>query len=189
MERAELMTTEPESDLSSTVVRGASGDVRALGELFERFHDGVYRYAYLRIGNRADAEEAAGEVFAQMVRSIRNYSERGPGFSAWLYRIARNVVADHHRRRARRPEEPAADLPEHPTEPLEETVESRERGRKLRAALAMLGEEQAHLLILRFASGLSAEEIASVMGKTAGAVRIQQMRALRALRAKIEVAS
>jgi RNA polymerase sigma-70 factor (ECF subfamily) len=189
MKQTDQMTREPVTDLGSIVARGASGDLGALGELFERFHDGVYRYAYVRIGNQADADEVAGEVFAQMVRSIKTYTERGPGFAPWLYRIARNVVADHHRRRARHPEEVSAEIPEYPTESLEESIEARERARAIREALSTLPDEQAHLLTLRFAGGLSAEEIGAVMGKSAGAVRIQQMRALQSLRDKIEVAS
>ena len=180
---------EPAFDeaLEATVARAAAGDMRGMNALFERFHDGVHRYAYIRIGNAADAEEAAAEVFAQMVRSIHSYRERGPGFAAWLYRIARNVVADHHRDHARHREDLVAALPERATPALEDTVDVRERVRMLRTALETLPDEQQQVLLLRFAGGLSAEEIGAVIGKSAGAVRIQQMRALQRLRERIEV--
>ena len=189
MNTVESMDPAYSEDLEMIVSRARAGDETALGQLFERFYDGVHRYALLRTGNRADADDAAAEVFAQMVRSISKYVERGPGFAAWIYRIARNVVADHHRRASRRHEEPIAELPDHPGESLEDTVTTREAAQELRGQLASLPDEQAHLLVLRFAGGLSAEEIGSVLGKSAGAVRIQQMRALESLRKRMEAVS
>jgi len=181
-----MNVASPEA-LEAAVAGAAAGDLQALGALFERFYNGVHRYAYLRTGHQHDAEEIASEVFTRMVSSIRSYHARGPGFGAWLYGIARNVVADHHRARARNPEDLAPEVPDHETEHLEEIVTAREDVRRLRAALASLPDEEAHILTLRFAGGLSSEEVGSVIGKSAGAVRIQQMRALQRLRERMQM--
>ncbi len=178
-----------QDDVTGYVDQAQQGDREATAALFDRFYDGVYRYAYVRLGSVSDAEEAAQETFTQMVRSIKRFRWRGSTFEAWLFRIARNVVADEHRRRARRPEDLRDQIQDHGAgEPsAEEHAVSRDESRRLRAILSTLPEEQRRVLELRFAAGLSSEDTAQVLGKSAGAVRIQQLRALQAMRRRLEV--
>ncbi|MHB8511033.1 MAG: RNA polymerase sigma factor [Actinomycetota bacterium] len=168
------------------VARAQGGEQSALGELFDRFYDGVYRYAYVRLGSVSDAEEAAQETFTQMVRSISRLRRRGPSFEAWLFRIARNVCADEQRRRYRRKEDSSRDLPHVAIPSAEDHVVLQDENERLHKMLGSLPEEQRRVLELRFAGGLSAEDVGRVLGKSAGAVRIQQMRALQNLRQVIE---
>lgn len=166
------------------------GDVDSLGALFDMYYDRVYRFAYVRLGSVADAEEAAAETFSRMVRSIRRFTWRGSTFAAWLLRIARNVVADEHRRRSRRPEDLRGEIDDTATAPgAEETLLAAVESERLAMTLAALPAEQRRVLELRFASRLSAEEIGQVLGKSAGAVRIQQMRAIETLRRAMEVST
>lgn len=170
-------------DLERLVDRARSGENDALAALFDRFYDGVYRFAYVRLGSVADAEEAAAETFMQMVRSIGKFRWQGSSFAAWLFRIARNVVADEQRRRFRRGEDLRAAVEHDELAPgADEPVVARAEAEEMRAMLATLPDEQRQVLELRFAAGLGTEEIAQVMDKSAGAVRIQQMRALESLR-------
>lgn len=175
-------------DLEAQVDRARGGDNDALAALFDRFYDGVYRFAYVRLGSVADAEEAAAETFTQMVRSIRKFRWQGSSFAAWLFRIARNVVADEQRRRVRRSEDLRAEVDDDALSPAaDEPVVARAEADEMRVMLASLPAEQRQVLELRFAAGLATEEIAQVMDKSPGAVRIQQMRALDALRRGMEV--
>lgn len=170
-------------DLEELVDGARRGENDSLAALFDHFYDGVYRFAYVRLGSVADAEEAAAETFMQMVRSIRKFSWQGSSFAAWLFRIARNVVADEQRRRARRGEDLRAAIEHDAISPAaDEPVVARAEAEEMREMLATLPAEQRQVLELRFAAGLGTEEIAHVMDKSAGAVRIQQMRALESLR-------
>jgi RNA polymerase sigma-70 factor (ECF subfamily) len=178
----------PDEQIKPLVERAQKGDRDALAALFDLFYDGVYRFAYVRLGSAADAEEAAQETFVQMVKSIRRFRWQGAEFAAWLFRIARNVVAGEQRRRFRRREDlrdavETSDV----AASAEDIAVSREGIAQMRELLAVLSEEQRRVLELRFTSGLSSDEIATVLGKSAGAVRIQQMRALQSLRDRLEV--
>lgn len=171
------------------VERAQNGDREALAALFDLFYDAIYRFAYVRLGSVADAEEAAQETFMQMIRSIRKFKWQGSQFGAWLFRIARNVVAGEHRRRYRRREDlrDAVDRGQIVEGP-EEAVVQQAGVEQMRALLEALPGEQRQVLELRFTSGLSSDEIGLVLGKSGGAVRIQQMRALQSLRERMEAA-
>lgn len=178
-----------DEQIKPLVERARRGDRDALAALFDLFYDAVYRFAYVRLGSVADAEEAAQEIFIQMMRSIRSFKWQGSEFGAWLFRIARNVVAGEHRRRYRRREDLRdAVEPAGIAESAEDAVIQRAGAEQLRALLATLPAEQRHVLELRFTSGLSSDEIGVVLGKSGGAVRIQQMRALQSLRERMEAA-
>lgn len=171
------------------VERARNGDREALAALFDLFYDAIYRFAYVRLGSVADAEEAAQETFIQMIRSIRKFKWQGSEFGAWLFRIARNVVAGEHRRRYRRRED-LRDAVDHGgvvASPEESVIEQTSIA-EMRTMLAALPSEQRQVLELRFTSGLSSDEIGVVLGKSGGAVRIQQMRALQSLRERMEAA-
>lgn len=161
------------------------GDKGALAQVCERFYPRIYRYISHRVGDARDAEDLAGEVFVRMLGSIRE--QRG-NLEAWLFRIAGNVVTDHYRKRAVRsvevelPEEmPGAGDPEAAVERILD-------GERLRKGLKALTEEQREMVILRFIMGYEPDEVAAITGRSAGAVRALQFRALSALRAALGTA-
>ena len=180
----------PDDDsIWSVVERAQEGERQALAELFDRFYDGVYRFAYMKLGSVNDAEEAAQETFTQMVRSIKKVKRQGSSFEAWLFRLARNVCVDEQRKRYRRREDSTPVTPEPSVfvPSAEDLVIKLAEADRLRAMLATLPDEQRRVLELRFGANLSSEDIGTILGKSPGAVRIQQMRALQSLRHVIEV--
>jgi len=168
--------------------RAAQGDREAFGVLYERYVGRIYNYIYYRTGNTFDAEDLTERVFLRAMRHIGNYKDRGLPFSAWLYRIAHNLVANWHRDNSRRKEIPLNDgllnyrqgeLPENELLHLEE----RER---LMRVIRGLSDERQQLLILKFVDHLSNAEIGQVMGRTEGAVKSLYHRTLLSLRDELK---
>ncbi|HNT22732.1 MAG TPA: sigma-70 family RNA polymerase sigma factor [Anaerolineales bacterium] len=169
--------------------RAMQGDNEAFGALYERYVGRIYNYVYYRTGNQHDAEDLTARVFYRAMRHIHQYEDRGLPISAWLYRIAHNLVANWHRDRSRRVEIPLDDgltfpigLAEHPEATL---VHSEERERLLQIIRGLSAERQ-QLLILKFVEHMSNAEIGQIMGRTEGAVKSLYHRTLLALRDDME---
>ncbi len=164
----------------------AKEDKEAFGEVYERYVDKIYKYIYYRVGNQHDAEDLTSRVFYRALAHVDGYEDRGVPFQAWLYRIAHNLVANHHRDKGRRKIIPLDEYivsgmftgPEGPERAAEDT-EDRER---LLAAIRQLPEDRQQLLILKFVDRLSNAEIGEIMGRTEGAVKSLYHRTLTALR-------
>lgn len=150
--------------------------------IFDQYHARIYDFCYLRTGDRAAAEDLASEVFLEALRGIRRYRYRGVPFSAWLYRIARNISADYVRRRASRPTVPLLESDERAALTTPDSTDATASHQDIQAALGQLTDDQQQVVVLRFFHGLSHEEAAAVMGRRPGAVRVLQNRALGALR-------
>ncbi len=164
----------------------AQGDRDAFGMLYERYVDRIFNYVYYRTGNVNDAEDLTARVFQRAMNHIAKYTSRGVPFSAWLYRIAHNLVANWHRDRSRRQEIPLSDAPllakgEHPESNLVHTEQQEALLRLIRS----LPAERQTLLILKFVEHLSNAEIGQVMGRSEGAVKSLYHRTLLALRDQI----
>lgn len=174
----------PELNDDSALERAIQGDSEAFGELYERYVGRIYNYIYYRTGNVYDAEDLTERVFMRALRHIRNYNHRGLPFSAWLYRIAHNLVANWHRDNSRRKEIPLEDgiLSSHPGGfPESEVVQSEEQEHLLRVLRSLPAERQ-QLIILKFVDHMSNAEIGQVMGRTEGAVKSLYHRTLLAMR-------
>jgi len=170
-------------DEAELVRRAQQGDARAFGSLHVQPVDRVYAYIAHRVGNRADAEDLTEEVFLKALINLNRFRWRG-SLLPWLLTIARNLVADHWRRRHREGEWPAA--PSTATDSLTEVVERRWQRAQLRAATAELTELQQQVIALRFAAGLSIAETAQVMGRSENAVKNLQHKAVAALRRRLK---
>ena len=173
--------------LRQTVRRAASGDEEAAGALFDHFYPRVYRYALSKLRDQTRAEDVAAETFARILRDLHRFKWKGAGFEAWLFRIASNLVVDQVRAHGR--ELASADrwdrtrAIDYPSP--EGTALAGETTRELNHMLAQLPPDQQEVLTLRFAGGLAPDEIGSVMGRNANAVRQLQFRALGNLRDKM----
>ena len=169
------------------LLHASQGDREAFGLLYERYIDRIFSYVYYRTGNVHDAEDLTARVFQRAMNHIRKYTDRGVPFSAWLYRIAHNLVANWHRDRSRKQEIPLDDLPvasarlDHPESSL---VRSQEQDALLRL-IRQLPSERQTLLILKFVENLSNAEIGQIMGRSEGAVKSLYHRTLLALRDQI----
>ncbi|MCE7939736.1 RNA polymerase subunit sigma-24 [bacterium] len=171
----------PVHDEHELIRRAQEYDPAAFGEIYERYYIGVYKYVYYRIGDQTAAEDMTMEVFLKAMEAIDGFTFRGIPFSAWLYRIASNLVVDFFRRQPVQPslslEEKLVANTEHPLHSLDVQFSHQ----ALREALADLTDEQQQVIILKFVDGLSNIEVAQVLGKTEGAVKSLQHRALAAL--------
>jgi RNA polymerase sigma-70 factor (ECF subfamily) len=166
----------------------SQGDREAFGQLYERYVGRIYNYIYYRTGSSFDAEDLTERVFFRALRHIRSYTDRGLPFSAWLYRIAHNLVANWHRDNSRRKEVSLDDglmSPYHGELPENELLHSEERER-LMSVIRCLPAERQQLLILKFVEHMSNAEIAEIMGRTEGAVKSLYHRTLLSLRDDLE---
>jgi RNA polymerase sigma-70 factor (ECF subfamily) len=170
------------------LVERAKEDPEAFGTLYERYVDRIYQYIFYRTGNRYDAEDLTAKTFYKALANLNNYQHRGLPFSAWLYRIAHNLVANWHRDRQRRKAIPLDSLvlAGKEREATEHLVESGERVEALREAIGRLPADRQQLLILKLVTGLSNREIGKVMSRSEGAVKALYHRTLLALRKDLQ---
>jgi len=166
------------------LVELAKTDSAAFGELYERYIQRIYNYVYYRTGNHHDAEDLTARVFARALQHIPAYVDRGVPFSAWLYRIAHNLVVNWHRDRGRRKMVPLDELivTTLRSDGPERAAEQQEERDLLRAAMQLLPDERQQLLILKFVERLSNAEIGQIMGRSEGAIKSLYHRTLIALR-------
>lgn len=171
----------------ATLVLAAQSDPRDFGLLYDRYVDPVYRYCYRRLGTVAAAEDATSATFFKALAAIPGFDSAAGSFRSWLFTIAHNVVSDQIRARQRRPERAIDDTIElvdrSPTP--EELVVTGDERRRLRVAIAALPADQQRIVELRLA-GLNGPEIASALGRSPGAIRTAQHRALARLRSLLE---
>jgi len=174
--------SEPLDDLE--LVARVREDASAFGQLYERYVTKIYNYVYYRTGNHHDAEDLTGRVFYRALMHVDRFVDRGVPFSAWLYRIAHNLVANWHRDHARRQEFSLEDLSL--TSPLrdtpEATTEANEERLRLLSAIRHLPIERQELLILKFVEQLPNAEIGEIMGRSEGAIKSLYHRTLLSLR-------
>lgn len=168
-------------------IAAAQADPLAFGALYEHYVDRIYNYIYHRVGNVHDAEDLTSRVFFRAMAHIDTYVDKGYPFSAWLYRIAHNLIANWHRDRGRRPMVSLEELviSSRPDEHPESMAEDADERRFLTEAVATLEPVRRELLVLKFNEGLSNVEIGQVLGRSEGAVKSLYHRTLLQLRREL----
>jgi RNA polymerase sigma-70 factor, ECF subfamily len=183
-----LPTIKPPAPDEPALIEQAKRDSDAFGQLYERYVGKIYNYIYYRTGNQHDAEDLTARVFFRALKRLPSYTDRGLPFSAWLYRIAHNLVANWHRDQGRRKIVPLdeyivnglqSEAPEYAAESHEETEFLLETIRRLPA-------ERQQLLVLKFTEHLSNAEIGEVLDRSEGAIKSLYHRTLLSLRDDIE---
>ncbi len=161
----------------------------AFGALYERHVTAIYRYVYYRVGNMEDTEDLTARVFARALKHIHNYNDRGLPFTAWLYRIAHNVVANFHRDNKRHPSIPLEDVETQPEGAHEDNadatdlrIDSERERQRLIDAIRRLPEERQQLVVLKFVQQLQNAEIGQIMNRSEGAIKSLYHRTLAQLR-------
>ena len=177
-------------DRDRPLVAAARRDLSAFEPLYRRYLAQVYSYAYYELGDHHDAEDATERTFLLALTNLGRFEERaqpadGEGastFRVWLFRIARNVVANQRRSRRRRPEAPleAAAVVHDPLD-VEGDAVARAEAATAWAAVGRLAGDQRRAVVLRFVEEMSTAEIAGVLGRSEGAVRVLIHRALRSV--------
>ncbi len=175
--------TVDEGAFEEGLIEQARADPTAFGALYNRYVNRIYNYIYHRVGNHHDAEDLTARTFYRALSHIERYVDRGAPFSAWLYRIAHNLVANWHRDRSRRQ---VIALDDAGTvmgaqASLQDQAEAGERAEALRRAMRRLSQDRQLLLVLKFSEGLSNAEVGRIMGRSEGAIKSLYHRTLLAL--------
>jgi RNA polymerase sigma-70 factor (ECF subfamily) len=168
----------------SQLIQLAKDDTAAFGELYERHVRRIYNYIYYRTSNPQDAEDLTAKVFMRALNHVENYDERGVPFTAWLYRIAHNLVANWYRDRSRRKIIPLDEFVEKGmrSELPEVVAEEQEEQERMLESIQRLPSDRQQLLILKYVERMSNAEIGEIMGKSEGAVKSLYYRTLSFLR-------
>jgi RNA polymerase sigma-70 factor (ECF subfamily) len=169
------------------VDRAQAGDRDALEELYLIHFDRIYSYLHVSVGNRHDAEDLTMQTFMKMLDSIGKFRWRSAPFSAWLFRIAHNLAMDHFR--AGRRWQPEEDVPEPPADEATSAEEGALESIGRRSMLELIDDlspDQQQVLTLKFVFNFSNAEAATILGKTEGAVKSLQHRALVSLQKQLE---
>jgi RNA polymerase sigma-70 factor (ECF subfamily) len=176
-----------ETDDSDLIARAAKGDREAFGALYERYVFKVFRHVYYLSNDSHTAEDLTAQTFLKALEAIHRYEMRGVPFLAWLLRIGYNLTVNHKKVRRNG----TAPLPEtlqaegaHASP--EASCEAKADGEQVWEGVRKLRGDQRQVIVMRFIDGLSYSDIAKVLGKSIGAVRVIQYRALRALRRRLE---
>lgn len=173
-----------EQDIVARAVRGESS---AFGLLYDHYQPKIYRFVFVKTSRREEAEDLTHQVFLQAWQHIDGYEEQGFPFSSWLYRIARNAVIDYYRTKKE-----AVSLEEVDPEffaHIEKGFTQAEINLELRRvvhALRELKAEHQDVIVMRFIEELSLKEVAHTLGKSEGAVKLIQHRALRELKSMLQ---
>ena len=178
----------PELEDREILAHASQGDQDAFGALYARYVERIFNYVYYRTGNVHDAEDLTARVFYRALNHIQNYTDRGVPFSAWLYRISHNLIANWHRDRSRHQEIPLDDAPtlHYKGEAPEAALMQGQDRDALLKLIRHLPSERQHLLILKFVEQMSNAEIGQTMGRSEGAVKSLYHRTLLALRDNLE---
>src|SRR6195952_579779 len=187
---SEAATQKKESEAKKVrglVERAQKGERAALEELYLIHFDRMYSYLHVSVGNRHDAEDLTTQTFLKMLEAIGKFKWQAAPFSAWLFRIAHNLAMDHFR--ANKRWQPEEDVPE--PEPDEDT--SAEAGalesigrKSMLELIEDLSPEQQQVLTLKFVFNFANAEAATILGKTEGAIKSLQHRALVSLQKQLE---
>ncbi|HEB64607.1 MAG TPA: sigma-70 family RNA polymerase sigma factor [Chloroflexi bacterium] len=175
------------SDETALIRRAQQGDRAALAALHDQYYRAIYTYFATRLDVPQVAEDLTSEVFVRMVQKISKFRQTGRPLLAWLYTIARNLLTDYHRE-SRQNNAPLS-LEEHLVAGTDNPARSAENSMAvdcLRKALEYITEEQRLVVVGKFLEGRPTREVARLLGKTEGAVKALQHRALAALRRAIE---
>jgi RNA polymerase sigma-70 factor (ECF subfamily) len=185
MAHGELRSKAPaQADAERLLIEAAQKDPARFAELYENNFDRVYAFIARRVRDRNEAEDLTSEVFHQALAGLPRFEWRGAPFAAWLFKIASNAIIDRSKRAAKEQQTPAilglpADV--NPQE-IEDEIEQRAR---LFQLVDRLPVDQRRVIGMRFAEEKSIREIATELGRSEGAVKQLQFRALQNLRAQM----
>src|SRR5712691_4231774 len=172
--------------VAKLVERAQRGDREALEELYLLHFDRIYSYLHMSVGNRHDAEDLTTQTFVKMLESITRFRWRSAPFSAWLFRIAHNLAMDHFRAARRWQPEEEVPEPHGEEEPSAEAQALHSIGRQsMLELIENLSREQQQVLTLKFVFNFPNAEVATILGKTEGAVKSLQHRALASLQKQV----
>ena len=165
------------------IKRAVEGDSSAFGQLYDHYQPKIYRFTLVKVSHREEAEDLTHQVFLKALQSIGSYKDLGFPFSSWLYRIARNQVVDYYRTRKETVRIEDTDPDEMPEKhPAHDKLADKIEIERTQKALRKLKPEYQDVIMMRFVEDLPIRETAIAMGKTEGAVKLIQYRAIKELK-------
>ncbi len=175
---------ETEQSESELIQLATQGNSQAFGALYEKYIDDIYNYVYYRTSDTEEAEDLTSRVFLRALKHIDNYEDRGYPFSAWLYRIAHNLVVNWYRDNDRNEEVPLVDqFPPPSTQGvMEKRLLKKDEKERLMNIIQELPHDRQQLIILKHVEGLTNKEIGTIMERTEGAIKALYHRTLVSLR-------
>jgi RNA polymerase sigma-70 factor, ECF subfamily len=187
MTDAATRASERGPEMRALVARAQEGERDALEELYLLHFDRIYSYLHVTVGNKHDAEDLTTQTFLKMLESIGKFRWQTAPFSAWLFRIAHNLSMDHFR--ASRRWQPEEEVPEPPVDESTSAEMGALQSIGRKSMLDLIGDlsgEQQQVLTLKFVFNFSNGEVATILGKTEGAIKSLQHRALASLQKQLE---
>ncbi len=170
---------EPEESL---IRQAKDGKRAALAKIYEQHYDTIYTFIYFRVLDESLAQDLTAEVFVRMVAHIQSFSYRQQTLLAWLYTIARNLVVDHFRAKGNQISLPLSEVLVGHRQTPDDLAHLRITQQQLAQAMTSLTNEQHQVILLRFMEGYRLKEVAQQLGKSEGAIKALQRRALATLR-------
>ena len=172
----------PSKNEEKIIQKAIRGESSAFGLLYDKYHKRIYRFVYLKVSHREEAEDLTHQVFLKAWQNIENFTFQGFPFSSWLYQIARNQVIDHYRsKRAPTSIEEIEEI-EIVTLEYEKIIDNKDSLEKIREAIPLLPQEQQDVIIMKFIEEIPTKEIAEIMEKPENAIRVLQHRAIKNLK-------
>lgn len=167
-------------DEQSLLVKARALDEEALAEIHDRYYEPIFRYVVYRVSNEQVAEDLTSEVFIRLLNALRDHTAPQKTLRGWLYGVAFRVVSDYHRKQYRRQHVKLTENIASGEDPVESVAHQLDWN-EVKAALAELTDAQRQVIALRFGAELPIRQVAEVMGKTEGAVKQLQARAIASL--------
>ncbi|MBV8445911.1 MAG: sigma-70 family RNA polymerase sigma factor [Candidatus Dormibacteraeota bacterium] len=174
--------SQAELETERLQILAAQRDPAAFAPLYDRYVDQLFAYVMSITRDKEQAEDVTAATFAKAIEELPRFEWRGVPYSAWLYRVAGNLVTRERRRPGWIELDPhlADDAPD-----ASEVVERLDRASTVRAAVAALPPDQRQAVVLRFGGELTCREIGEIMGRSEGAVKLLTFRALTAMRRRL----
>ncbi|MFA5098989.1 MAG: sigma-70 family RNA polymerase sigma factor [Candidatus Paceibacterota bacterium] len=167
------------------IERAMAGEAEAFGQLYDKYQSGIYRFIYLKVGLREEAEDLTHQVFLKSWRNMPSYNFKGFPFSSWLYSIARNQVIDFYRLKKDVVElESIAELKTESDSQI--SFDKKTDLERVKNAIIKLNDEQQSVIIFRFIEDMSISETALALDKSESAVKLLQYRAIKNLKKIID---
>lgn len=174
------MLTAKELEAERRLIEASQREPRCFAQLYERYFHRVYAFALTRTGDRTAAEDVTAETFRLAFQNLSRFQWRGVPFSAWLFRIAANAAADQRQQAAR--QTPLDNVPDEPSKSWESRFIEVEERVQLFELVRRLPKDQRQVIGMRFGQEKGSKEIAQALGRSEGAVKALQFRALESLR-------
>jgi RNA polymerase sigma-70 factor (ECF subfamily) len=176
------MNKDGREEEESLIKRVVQRDREAFASVYDMYVNRVYTHAYYYLLNKVDAEDITQEVFIRAWKAIDKYKSTGAPFLSWLLKIARNMIIDRHR--STKPVTPLEDIEDHDNHQIsaEAQIEIGFEQSRIRQAILKLKGDEGKIIVLRFIDGYKIGEIARMLNRSEGAIRVAQYRALVKLR-------